>query len=103
MPRAPKKCARCDTIVRPGATYCSTHTPTNWNTYPSANARTLTRAQRHTFRNAVLAREPHCRRCGQPATEADHIIPIGAGGTNDPDTNGQGLCSMCHEIKTRTK
>lgn len=33
------------------------------------------------------------------ATELDHIIALTNGGTND-DSNYQGLCYACHEIKT---
>ena len=104
MPRAPKPCAKCTTLVRPPAVYCDTHQPpSTWNAYPSANARTHTRAQRATFRRQVLDREPHCRACGAPATEADHIVPVSQGGNNNPVTNGQGLCSPCHHTKTRAE
>ena len=54
-------------------------------------------------RRAILAREPACRTCGAPSTEADHIrnkasMPPGV----DPNTldNGQALCSSCHREKT---
>ena len=104
MPRAPKPCARCTRTVRPGRTYCDACQPVHtWTSHPSANARTLTREDRRRFRAAVLAREPRCRRCGARATEADHIVPVSRGGTNDPEANGQGLCRPCHDAKTRAE
>jgi len=44
----------------------------------------------------------HCEARGRivPATELDHIVALVNGGTDTPD-NWQGLCSSCHEIKTR--
>lgn len=102
MPRAPKLCAKCSTPTR--TTYCPQHEPApGWTRYPSANARTLTREDRRKFRDAVLAREPVCRVCGRQATEADHITPVAEGGTNNPATNGQGLCKTHHDAKTRTE
>lgn len=103
MPRARKRCARCDTIVAPGRTYCAQHQPIGWGAHPSANHQAHTRNERRAFRDAVLAREPRCRVCGAPATEADHIIPVSRGGNNDPDTNGQGLCAKHHDQKTRAE
>lgn len=67
---------------------------------PSANSRALTGAQRNRFRREVLRREPNCRACGQPATEADHIIPISQGGAPTDTANGQALCTECHAAKT---
>ena len=102
MPRAPKPCARCTRPVR-GRTYCDACQPIGWHANPSANGRTHTREERAAFRRAVLAREPRCRRCGARATEADHIVPVELGGTNDPEANGQGLCRPCHDAKTRAE
>src|SRR3989304_7745274 len=34
------------------------------------------------------------------ATELDHIVPLYKGGNDEPE-NRQGLCSACHEVKTR--
>lgn len=77
---------------------CHDHRPV-WET-PSANSRALTGAQRAKFKRQVLRREPNCRQCGQPATEADHIIPIAEGGATTDISNGQALCEPCHEAKT---
>ncbi len=43
-----------------------------------------------------------CHVCGsQGATEADHVIPLAEGGSNDPDENGRSICSPCHVAKSR--
>lgn len=103
MPRAPKPCALCDTIVPPGRTYCGLHQPVGWNAHPSPRNTKYTRNETRAFHDTVLAREPRCRICGSQATEADHIVPVSQGGTNDPDTNGQGLCTIHHQRKTRAE
>ena len=36
-------------------------------------------------RTRLLANKPQCTYCGQPATEADHIIPVLHGGGHDLD------------------
>lgn len=53
----------------------------------------------------ILHRDPICQDpfrtgCHAPATQADHIIPKWAGGTDSLD-NGEGLCESCHARKTR--
>ncbi len=104
MPRAPKRCARCPNLVPGGRTYCPTCQPEHsWTRYPSANARTLRGTDRRAFRAVVLANNPRCAHCGARATEADHVVPIADGGTNDPHTNGQALCQPCHDRKTRAE
>jgi hypothetical protein len=101
MPRAPRYCAKCPTLIPATDRYCDDCQPNGWTTHPSANARAHTRNERRAFRDAVLKHEPNCRHCGQPATQADHIIPVANNGTNDPATNGQALCDHCHEQKTK--
>ena len=34
------------------------------------------------------------------ATDLDHIVPLYKGGKDEPE-NRQGLCTSCHEVKTR--
>jgi 5-methylcytosine-specific restriction enzyme A len=50
------------------------------------------------WRQTILQLYPVCP-CGQPATEADHIVPKIHGGDNAL-SNGQGLCRACHARKT---
>lgn len=47
----------------------------------------------------VLREEPLCRKCGEPATEVDHVISRERGGEDTRD-NLQGLCKPCHSQKT---
>lgn len=97
---APTRCTHpgCpDYAVRRGK--CDTHY-IPWRS-PSANSQQLTSAERARFRKEVLRREPNCRYCGAPATDADHIIPVSEGGALTDTANGQGLCADCHEQKTK--
>lgn len=69
----------------------------------SQNSAALTPSQRAAFRRAVLEREPECRRCGAPATEADHITPVSEGGALTDLANGQALCASCHAEKSEAE
>ena len=40
-----------------------------------------------------------CVKCGDTATEVDHIVELDAGGTDDLE-NLQPLCTACHRVKT---
>ncbi len=40
-----------------------------------------------------------CVKCGDTATEVDHIVELDAGGTDDLE-NLQPLCTSCHRAKT---
>jgi 5-methylcytosine-specific restriction endonuclease McrA len=46
---------------------------------------------------ARVVRGAACVRCGAPATEADHVVPLSLGG--DPGLM-QPLCRACHRAKT---
>ena len=47
--------------------------------------------------------EISCRSCGSiVGLEADHIVPLHRGGTNDP-SNIQSLCHACHAAKTASE
>jgi 5-methylcytosine-specific restriction protein A len=50
----------------------------------------------------VLRGEPLCRRCGEAASQVDHIVPLRKGGTNSEE-NLQSLCHSCHSRKTITE
>ncbi len=49
-------------------------------------------------RKRQLAEFPTCAQCGAPASIADHIYNVGAGG--DFDGPLQSLCKPCHAKKT---
>ena len=52
-------------------------------------------------RRRILRKQPVCAGCRiRPSTIADHIIPVAEGGT-DSESNGQGLCTVCHDAKTK--
>jgi 5-methylcytosine-specific restriction endonuclease McrA len=46
-------------------------------------------------RKQILAGNPACHWCGQPATEADHLIEHDRGGTDTPD-NLVPSCKPCN-------
>jgi 5-methylcytosine-specific restriction endonuclease McrA len=55
----------------------------------------------------ILARDPLCKiaffcKGLAPSTEADHIVPLSAGGDWSM-RNGQGACHRCHSHKTATE
>lgn len=52
------------------------------------------------WRKEVLAKHPKCVDCGDPATEADHIVPTSKGGERLALENGAGRCGLCHAAKT---
>lgn len=45
-----------------------------------------------------------CKKHGRVclATQRDHIVPLSEGGLDD-DTNTQGLCDACHEVKSEAE
>lgn len=103
MPTAPStRCLipRCPNLAHRRGKCTDHYTP--WE-QASANTSALTRAEQARIRTASLRREPTCRHCGQPATDADHIRPIGNGGAARDMNNVQSLCSDCHDNKTRTE
>ena len=56
------------------------------------------------MRLVVLREEPVCRICrSKLSAEADHIVPIAAGGGRLDRKNLQGLCKPCHSHKTATE
>lgn len=46
-----------------------------------------------------LRTNPLCALCGQPATIADHVVPIRQGGSRLNMENLQSLCDLCHDRK----
>ena len=65
----------------------------------------MDRAAHARWARQVLTRDGHtCRHCGQPATEADHIVnrAIAPELALDVD-NGQALCAGCHRAKTQAE
>ena len=105
MPPTPRICAEpgCPNRADSG-TRCTDHTRQQRRTLdagrPSARARGYD-ARHERWRAAILTRDPVCMHChAAPSTQADHIVPISAGGSRWELDNGQGLCASCHSRKT---
>ena len=65
-------------------------------TRPSASARGYD-AEWRKLRAAHLAKHPDCRRCGDPARDVDHVVPVRVAPARRLDpTNLQSLCTRCH-------
>lgn len=57
-------------------------------------------AQHKAWRKVILMRDRVCRHCHKaPATRADHVKALKAGGDWSYD-NGEGLCLSCHGRKS---
>ena len=75
---------------------------------PSRANRPATGAQKARLRRSTLARDSWtCRGCGMVdrsgrSLQADHIIPLDLGGTNDLE-NMQVLCIGCHSVKSKAE
>lgn len=61
---------------------------------PSSTSRGYTRAYEK-LRPIVLSEERRCHRCGGPATEVDHLVPLRLGGSNDR-SNLRAVCRSCN-------
>jgi 5-methylcytosine-specific restriction protein A len=55
------------------------------------------------LRKQVLAEEPTCRICGEPSTDAHHIVPIAQGGDRLDRETIAALCHTCHSRLTATQ
>jgi 5-methylcytosine-specific restriction protein A len=115
MPRsAPRPCTApgCRARVENGSR-CERHAIAGWQAKPVARAYDRRRGSASSrgyggewprIRLEVLRPEPLCRNCTEEglvtvATEVDHIVPLGQGGTHD-EANLQPLCHRCHMRKT---
>lgn len=96
------------------ARYCAEHAPAERGRFDRERGSAASRGygRRHErWRKMILARDPLCmiqKLCGRgispdalpaPATHADHIVPVRAGGEWSME-NGQGACQRCHGWKT---
>jgi 5-methylcytosine-specific restriction protein A len=104
MKRAARVCSvpGCSNLVWGGDRRCTGHAREQQQ---RQDARRPTAAQRgydanwRRIRKAFLEQHPLCVDCDRPATEVDHILPLAAGGTNDPG-NLQARCKSHHSKKT---
>ena len=104
---APRPCSfkGCRALVRDGSGRCSAHPREAWVRIVPIQRITGRRLQ--AMRAALFSRDPLCAECRKvgrvtPATLRDHIIPLAEGGVDD-ESNEQGLCAECHDIKSQTE
>ncbi len=105
MPRAPRICSQPGCPAQATAQgKCAEHRPKRVNPTPWAGRRPVAPGHAR-WRKMVMQRDGYtCRKCGEPATEADHIInrAVAPDLALDPD-NGQALCKSCHRAKTQAE
>lgn len=104
MPRsAPKKCAvfGCQSLVMSGSR-CDLHKKEKWAKKPDATKR-ITGRRLQELRRQLFKRNPLCAICKlRPATIRDHIVPLFDGG-EDIESNTQGICGECDEVKSKAE
>jgi 5-methylcytosine-specific restriction protein A len=90
--------------VHDGTGRCAAHPRASWLKRPDA-AKRITGRKLQKLRDALFKREPLCAECNRLgrvtlATQRDHIIALEDGG-EDVESNVQGLCDDCHDVKSR--
>ena len=105
---APKPCGHpgCGVLVRDGTSRCPKHKQEAWAKKPTATKR-VTGRKLQAMRAALFTSNPLCVQCESEgrvtlATQRDHIVSLEEGGADD-DTNVQGLCRDCHDIKSKAE
>lgn len=97
-----KSCLSCGEIIPASSTRCTDCQRAQWRAQPSREARGY--AWRHrTLSTRYRRKHPTCELrlpgCQFVATDADHIVPIRAGGRSVWG-NYQSTCRACHRVKT---
>jgi 5-methylcytosine-specific restriction enzyme A len=85
-----------------GSSYCALHKAQREKSYEQDRGTAAARgydAEWQAKRAAYLRAHPRCVQCGAPATEAHHVRPKRAGGT-DEWSNLRALCKSCHSAVT---
>lgn len=110
MPLKPCSSPGCPELAPLRQRYCLKHgANNNWQITQAhrshAESQRTSTGRWRKLRAVILQRDNHlcqvCLAAGTltPAREADHIIPVAQGGTDDSD-NLQSICRACHRIKT---
>jgi 5-methylcytosine-specific restriction endonuclease McrA len=94
MARAKKICghAGCFALVPSGTPYCEDHAPAAWVSERGNRPNTYALRALH---KQVIVEEPFCA-CGNPSTQAGHIVPRAYGG-KDVRENLTGICHPCNK------
>ena len=96
-PRRPCSVPRCPGFAEVRGR-CRQHAEPSW-VRPSAHAhKRLPTQEWMRLRAQVLRTMPACA-CGRPATQVDHVVSLGQGGTHAL-ANLRGICKRCHDAKT---
>lgn len=109
MPKAaPKPCSQpgCGVMVRDGSSRCVKHPRDEWVKKAVATKR-VTGRKLQAMRAELFSSNPLCVECERQgrialATQRDHITPLAEGGLDD-DSNVQGLCLECHDVKSKVE
>lgn len=92
--RAYRLCA-CGAIVQGRCSACAAKRQPWAGNRPTAYQRGYNSAYR-SARIETLKRDPICTMCGMaPSTQADHIVPLSRGGSNEAG-NLRGVCARCN-------
>jgi 5-methylcytosine-specific restriction protein A len=96
----------CGVLTSDGSGRCSKHPRKSWAKNVTATKR-MTGRRLQKARAELFAKCPLCARCKALglvtlATQRDHIIPLEEGGRDD-DSNVQGLCHDCHDVKSKAE
>lgn len=89
MDRALRGCPvpGCDQLITAD---CPVHPPTTGASSGAYDEDWGKLARRH------LEESPRCVRCGGPASEVDHVVPVRMGGRRLDRDNLRSLCHPCH-------
>ncbi|GAB2913818.1 HNH endonuclease [Paralcaligenes ginsengisoli] len=106
---APKPCTHsgCCALVYDGAGGCAKHRPVAWSVKRPVETKRITGRKLQRLREELFAQEPLCVACIKAgrirlATQRDHIVPLFEGGADD-ESNTQGLCDDCHDVKSQAE
>lgn len=95
----------CPNFAQPGKRYCKAHQKlmdSQYNQLAKIDGKDRdywSSASWRRKRARFIKANPYCFKCGAPATQVDHKIPVDKGGTDD-DFNLQSLCKPCHSAKS---
>lgn len=92
-------------LVRDGSSRCEKHRVAAWSIKSQASTKRITGRRLQAMRLSLFSREPLCAECKSKgiaslATIRDHKVPLAEGGKDD-ETNEQGLCEPCHDVKSK--